>query len=114
MSETYASTEHSTPAEHAHREATGKRPKVFTWKYQVEPTEPNAALEERTVELVIPRKFKRFKFARKAGAGDFIGALEVVFGAEALEPLEDMDLDAEEWEDFMERLGEAISGTPNS
>jgi hypothetical protein len=104
----------TTAAEAAHQEATGKRTRIFVWKYQVEPAEPDMVPEERTVELVIPRKFKRFKFARKAGAGDFIGALEVVFGVEALEPLEDMDLDAEEWEDFMTRLGEAIGGTGNS
>lgn len=102
-----------TAAEAVHAEAKGKS-RTFVWKYQPETTSPDQVPEEKVLTLVIPRKFKRFKFARKAGAGDFIGALEVVFGAEALEPLEDMDMDAEEWEKFMTELGEAIGGTGNS
>jgi hypothetical protein len=100
-------------AEAAFDEVKGKS-RIFVWTYTVEPPNPDEAPEKRVLELTIPRKFKRFKFARKAGAGDFVGALEVVFGAEALEPLEDLDMDQEEWEDFMNRLGEAIAGTGNS
>lgn len=96
-----------TAAEHAHAEATG-RSRVFTWTYQ------DGDGQERALELTIPRKFKRFRFARKAAQGDFVGALEVVFGAEALEPLDDVEMDAAEWERFMTSLGEALGGTPNS
>lgn len=100
-----------TAAQAAVDEVKGKS-RIFVWTHKVEG--PDGAVQEEALELTIPRKFKRFKFARRAGSGDFVGALEVVFGPTALEPMEEWEMDAEEWEDFMTRLGEAISGTGNS
>ncbi|MEV0151532.1 MULTISPECIES: hypothetical protein [unclassified Nonomuraea] len=97
----------TTAAQAAHDEAKGKS-RAFTWTH----TDDDG--QDHVLELAIPRKFKRFKFARRAGAGDFVGALEVVFGLRALEPMEEWEMDAEEWERFMTALGEAIGGTGNS
>lgn len=97
-------------AQAAHEEATGK-PRIFTWVHK---EERDGEPVEMEISLVIPKKFKRFKFAKLGAEGNYIGALQVVFGAEALDPLDDWDIDAEEFELFMERLGEAISGTGNS
>jgi hypothetical protein len=101
----------TVPAEHAHAEATGKKDRTFTWEYEAD---RDGEVQKMTLELVIPRKFKRFKFARRAAQNDFVGALEVVFGPEALEPLDDIEMNAEEWERFMTSLGEAVGGTGNS
>lgn len=100
----------TSAAQAAVDEVKGKS-RTFTWKYTV--TEGDGVREE-TLELAIPRRFKRFKFARRAAQNDFVGALEVVFGPEALEPLDDIEMDAEEWERFMTALGEAVGGTGNS
>jgi hypothetical protein len=100
-----------TAAKAAHAEATGKS-RTFTWDHKVEG--PGGEVGVETMSLEIPRKFKRFKFSRRVAAGDYLGALEVVFGRDVLEPLEDWDMDAEEFEGFMTALGEAIGGTGNS
>lgn len=109
-------TEHAhveaTAAEHAHAEATGKKDRTFTWVHKEETPD---GVQEMTWSVVVPRKFKRFKFARRANSGDYMGALEVVFGdPEVLAPLEDWNLDAEEFQAIMEALGEAVGGTGNS
>jgi hypothetical protein len=89
-------------------EATGK-PRVFVWNYKVETDD--GGTEDRQLELVIPRKYKRFKFARKLASGDVMSALELVFGVEAVSDLEDLEMDDDEFDLFMERLGEALGGT---
>lgn len=94
-------------AKAASDEATGKS-RVFTWKYTVE---NDGVTEDRQLELVIPKKYKRFKFARKLASGDVMSALELVFGADAVSDLEDLEMDDDEFDLFMERLGEALGGT---
>jgi hypothetical protein len=102
----------TAPAEHAHAEATGKKDRTFTWTHKEDGPD---GVQEVTWSVEIPRKFKRFKFARRAAAGDYMGALEIVFGdPEVLAPLEDWDLDSEEFQAIMEALGEAVGGTGNS
>lgn len=96
-------------AKAASDEANGKTGgRVFVWKYKDEETG-----EDRQFTLALPRKYKRFKFAKKLATGDIVGALAVIVGpnSPALEELEDLELDDEEFEIFMERLGEAIGGT---
>ena len=91
-----------------------KRSRIFTWRYKEVVTEEesgNEKVEDRQVDLVIPRKFKRLKFTRLLAANDILGALELIFGKEAVADLEDLEMDEDEFEMFMERLGEAISGT---
>lgn len=110
-------TEHAhveaTAAEAAHAEATGKKTRTFTWVHKEEG--PDGEVQEMTWSVEVPRKFKRFKFARRANQGDYFGALEVVFGGSSvLEPLEEWSMDAEEFQALMEALGEALGGTPNS
>lgn len=95
-------------AKAASDEATGK-PRVFVWKYKVETDDGET--EDRQLELVIPKKYKRFKFARKLASGDVMSALELVFGVEAVSDLEDLEMDDDEFDLFMERLGEALGGT---
>lgn len=101
------------PAEHAHAEATGKKNRTFTWVHKEEG--PDGEVQEMTWSVEVPRKFKRFKFARRANQGDYFGALEVVFGGSSvLEPLEEWSMDAEEFQALMEALGEAVGGAGNS
>lgn len=85
-------------------EAKGKT-RIFVWKY----TDEDGT--EREISLVIPKKYKRFKFSRKLATGDVMGALEVVFGKDPVADLEELEMDDDEFEIFMERLGEALGGT---
>jgi len=95
-----------TAAQAAHDEVTGRQ-KVFRWTHTTDDGQTH------TLELAIPRRFKRFKFARLIAAGDFLGALELLFGAEAIRAIEDWEMDDVEFEQFMAALGEAIAGTGN-
>jgi len=88
----------------------GARLFVWKWKEEVE-TDDGTTLEDREVTLIIPRKFKRLKFTRLFAAGDVMGALELIVGKEAVEDLEEVEMDEDEFEMFMERLGECIAGT---
>ncbi len=93
-----------TSAKAASDEAKGKT-RIFVWKY----TDDDG--KEQEISLVIPKKYKRFKFSRKLASGDVMAALEVVFGVEAVSEVEEIAMDDEEFEVFMERLGEALAGT---
>ncbi len=99
-------------AKAASDEAKGKN-RVFVWKYSVvvEDDEGNEKVEDRQLDLIVPRKFKRLKFTRLIAANDIMSALELIFGAEKVADLEDLEMDEDEFELFMERLGEAIGGT---
>jgi hypothetical protein len=105
-------------AKAASDEATGKNNgRVFVWKYTVELEEPDPetgrTTEDRQFTLPLPRKYKRFKFAKRLATGDIVAALAVIVGQDspALVELEELELDDDEFEIFMERLGEAIGGT---
>ncbi|MFW5415106.1 hypothetical protein J0910_00335 [Nocardiopsis sp. CNT-189] len=64
-----------------------------------------------TLELVLPRRWKRFKFMRRMSQGDLWGAIETVgFSEEQLERLEDADVTEEEFEEAIRRLGETLTG----
>lgn len=93
-------------AKAASDEATGKT-RIFVWKY----TDDDGNDQELT--LTIPRKYKRFKFSRKLATGDVMGALETVFKnqKDAVAQIEEIEMDDDEFELFMERLGEALGGT---
>lgn len=65
---------------------------------------------EKAVTLDIPRKWKRFKFMRRVNAGDIIGALEVVFGEECVEQLDDLDVTEQEFTDAIETVAKALGG----
>jgi hypothetical protein len=102
-------------AKAASDEAT-KKTRVFVWKYTVEVEkeggEPGEMItEDRQLDLVIPKKYKRLKFAKYLASGNILDALELVFGAEAAEELEELDMDDDEFDLFMERLGHALGGT---
>jgi hypothetical protein len=99
-------------AKAASDEAKGKN-RIFVWKYKVtvEDDEGSEKVEDRQLDLIVPRKFKRLKFTRLIAANDILGALELIFGAEKVSDLEDLEMDEDEFEMFMERLGEAIGGT---
>jgi hypothetical protein len=95
-------------AKAASDEANGsKNGRVFVWKYKGDDG------SDQQFTLSLPRKYKRFKFAKKLATGDIVGALGVIVGPDspALEELEELELDDDEFELFMERLGEAIGGT---
>lgn len=64
-----------------------------------------------TVTLTVPRKWQRFKFLRRINSGDVIGALESVFGVEAVEALDEIEIDEHEFNDVLEKLAEALGGT---
>lgn len=97
----------SRSAKAASDEANGKN-RIFVWKYSVVVGDK---LEDRQIDLVVPRKFKRLKFTRLVAANDIMSALELIFGADKVADLEDLEMDEDEFELFMERLGEAIGGT---
>lgn len=99
-------------AKAASDEAKGKN-RIFVWKYSVvvEDDEGNEKVEDRQLDLIVPRKFKRLKFTRMIASNDIMGALELIFGRDSVRDLEDLDMDEDEFELFMERLGEAIGGT---
>lgn len=94
-------------ADAASDEAKSKA-RIFQWKYTVEDGDE---VQEKTLSLTIPRKFKRLKFTKMFASGDISSALELLFGAEAAEEIEEIEFDDREFELFMERLGEAIAGT---
>jgi hypothetical protein len=89
----------------------GARLFVWRWKEEVETDEGGTKVEDREVTLTIPRKFKRLKFTRLFASGDVMGALELIVGKSAVADLEEIEMDDEEFELFMERLGECIAGT---
>lgn len=64
-----------------------------------------------TVTLTVPRKWQRFKFLRRINSGDVIGALESVFGVEAVESLDEIEIDEHEFSEVLETLAEALGGT---
>jgi hypothetical protein len=98
-------------------EAKGtKGGKIFIWRYQEEVEledggEPGTVMEDREVVLIIPPKFKRLKFSQRMGQGDLAGGLEVVFGKSVVATLLELEMDASEFDLFMDRLGEALGGT---
>jgi hypothetical protein len=94
------------PAEAAHDESTGKT-RIWVWTHKQE--DESGEVTESTLSLVIPRKFKRFKFMRRIAQGDLVGALELVFGADALLPMDDWDMANDEWDDIQTSLNEAIN-----
>ncbi|MBT2213457.1 hypothetical protein [Actinomadura sp. NEAU-AAG7] len=63
------------------------------------------------VTLTVPRKWQRFRFLRRINSGDVIGALESVFGAEAVEALDDIEIDDVQFDEILETLAGALSGT---
>lgn len=65
---------------------------------------------EEAVTLDIPRKWKRFKFMRRLNSGDMVGALECVFGVEAVEQLDELDLTEDEFTDSLEVIAKALGG----
>lgn len=65
---------------------------------------------EDGIRLVIPRKWKRFKFMRAVARGDMIAALEAVFGAEAIEPLDELDVTEEQFTAVLEQIAASLGG----
>lgn len=85
-------------------------------KSALKAVEDEAAGTDRTfqvgdVTLNVPRKWKRMKFLRLLNSGDMWGAMTVVFGAEQVAQLDDVELDADEFQNLAERLGEVLGGT---
>ncbi|UBU11600.1 hypothetical protein [Nonomuraea gerenzanensis] len=74
--------------------------RVFEW----------AGEDGQSLRLVIPKRIKRGKMARRLGQNDMIGALDVVFTEQEIEAFEDLDLSPEEWDDLQTKLFEAIAG----
>jgi hypothetical protein len=95
------------PAESAHDESTGKT-RIWVWTHKQEDDATGEVVED-TLSLVIPRKFKRFKFMRRIAQGDLVGALELVFGPDALRPMDDWDMANDEWDAIQTSLNEAIN-----
>lgn len=62
------------------------------------------------ITLNIPRKWKRFKFMRRLNSGDMVGALEVVFGEERVEMLDELEITEEEFTDALETIAQALGG----
>lgn len=73
------------------------------------------------VDLVLPRKWKRFKFMRRLRSGDLWGALEAIWppakdenDEEEIHPelakLEELEVDEDEFRLTIERLGETLMG----
>lgn len=73
------------------------------------------------VDLLLPRKWKRFKFMRRLRSGDLWGALEAIWpptndkdGEEEVHPelakLEELEVDEDEFRLTIERLGETLMG----
>lgn len=91
-------------AKAASDEATGKT-RPFVWTYE------DSDGTEQTIKLDIPKRFKRLKFAKLMSRNDIMGGLELVFGPAAVEELEELDMGQDEFEDFLEKVGEAIGGT---
>ncbi|MEV2277704.1 hypothetical protein AB0I72_19170 [Nocardiopsis sp. NPDC049922] len=93
----YAATDAADAAE---EEATGTR-QVFQLPLG----------DDEMLELVLPRKWKRFKFLRKMSQGDMWGAIETVgFSPAQLDRLEDAEVTEEEFEAAVKRLGETLTG----
>ncbi|GAA1766223.1 hypothetical protein [Streptomonospora arabica] len=68
--------------------------------------------EGETLELVLPRRWKRFKFMRRMAAGDLWGAIEVIgFAEEQMERLEEADIDEDEFEASVKALAQAVTGS---
>ena len=108
------STSSLNAASAANDEAKGKS-RIFVWKYVVDLETPDPetgrTTEDRQLTLSIPRKYKRFKFSRALASGDVMTGMEIVFGKEQVAELEELEMTDEEFELFMERLGEALGGT---
>jgi len=96
-------------------EAKGtKGGKIFVWRYaeEIEPEDgSDPYMEDREVVLIIPRKFKRLKFSQLMGQNNLAGGLGVVFGKAVVDELLELEMDASEFELFMDRLGDALGGT---
>lgn len=96
-------------------EAKGtKGGQIFVWRYleEIEPEDASDSYtEEREVVLIIPKKFKRLKFSQLMGRNDLAGGLGVVFGKAVVDELLELEMDASEFELFMDRLGDALGGT---
>jgi hypothetical protein len=74
------------------------------------PREVHFGDEDDGVTLVIPRKWKRFKFMRAINRGDVTTALEAVFGAEAVVPLDEIDVTEEQFTAALEKIAESLGG----
>ncbi|TQN30618.1 hypothetical protein FHX37_0500 [Haloactinospora alba] len=63
------------------------------------------------LELVLPKRWKRFKFMRRMSSGDLWGAIEAIgFAEEQLDRLEEADISEEEFEQAVRTLGESLTG----
>lgn len=109
------STDNGTAQRALNAEAKGtKGGKIFIWRYseEVEPEDGgDPFVEDKEVVLIIPQKFKRLKFSQLMGRNDLAGGLGVVFGKAVVDQLLELEMDASEFELFMDRLGEALGGT---